>query len=279
MPTWSCPRGGGHPRPLAIGDHVRVAESATIDWLTSSSSSVTNGRDARPGRETRLLDAATRLFARFGFDKTSIDDIARAAAVSKGAVYLHWASKDALFEATLIREGLRLQDNIRASIDADPAGGTLAAIYRHSIVALEQSPLLLAALTFDTRVLGDYLRRQDPAIARQRLAFGEDFVRRMQAANLMRSDLEPGLTAYVMSVISFGLLGIRQFAPDVPAPSFERLADALADLVDRGLATPKADSDAASKAGKQAFRELTDETRTLFSDRASGSRAHPRAED
>jgi AcrR family transcriptional regulator len=245
-----------------------------IDQMTSSVLSVNPGRNSR--RETRLLDAAARLFARFGFDKTSIDEIARAAGVSKGAVYLHWPSKDALFEATLIREGLRLQDDIRASIDADPAGGTLAGIYRHSIVALEGNPLLLAAVTFDARVLGDYVRRQDPSISRQRLAFGEEFVRRMQAASLMRPELEPGVTAYVMTVISFGLLGIRQYAPDLPAPSFERLAVALADLVDRGLAIHAADDD--SEAGKQAFRNLTDETTRLYTDRteaASGSHDRP----
>jgi AcrR family transcriptional regulator len=246
-----------------------------IDPMTTSVLSVNPSRHAR--REGRLLDAAARLFARFGFDKTSIDEIARAAGVSKGAVYLHWPSKDALFEATLLREGLSLQADIQTSIEADPAGGTLAGIYRHSIVALEQNPLLLAVLTFDARVLGDYVRRQDPSISRQRLVFGEEFVRRMQAANLMRADLEPGVTAYIMSVLSFGLLGIRQYAPDLPAPSFERLAVALADLVDRGLAAHAQDADA--EAGKHAFRNLTDNTTRLYTERAqaaSGSHDRPR---
>ena len=248
-----------------------------IDQVTNSVLSVNLDKHAR--REVRLLDAAARLFARFGFAKTSIDEIARAAGVSKGAVYLHWPSKDNLFEATLIREGLRLQADIRTRMNADPAGGTLAGIYRHSIVALEGNPLLLAALTFDARVLGDYVRRQDPSISRQRLVFGEEFVRRMQAANLMRADLEPGVTAYIMTVISFGLLGIRQYAPDIPAPSFERLAVALADLVDRGLATHANDDD--SEAGKQAFRNLTDETTRLYTERAEaagGSHDRPRSQ-
>src|ERR1700737_2414685 len=103
-----------------------------IDSVTTSVAAVkADSRSAR--REARLLDAAARLFARFGFDKTSIDEIAHAAGVSKGAVYLHWPSKDALFEATLIREGLRLLDDLTARIEADPAGGTLGGIYRHGI--------------------------------------------------------------------------------------------------------------------------------------------------
>jgi len=232
--------------------------------MTSSVVSVKPEKNAR--REARLLDAAARLFARFGVDKTSIDEIAREAGVSKGAVYLHWPSKDALFEATLVREGLRLQANIRARIEADPAGGTLAAIYRHSIVALESNPLLFAALTFDARVLGDYVRRQDPSISTQRMAFSQEFVRHMQAANLMRPELDPEVTAYVMTVISFGLLGIRQLAPHIPSPSMERLADALADLVDRGLAT-HGDASASPEAGKDAFAQLTDATVTLYTER------------
>src|SRR3984893_12536216 len=113
-----------------------------IDPVTSSVLPVNLDRSSR--REARLLDAAARLFARFGFDKTSIDEIARAAGVSKGAVYLHWPSKDALFEATLIRESEHLLDEVLERVEADPLGGTLAGIYRHSIVALGSSPLLLA---------------------------------------------------------------------------------------------------------------------------------------
>jgi AcrR family transcriptional regulator len=231
---------------------------------------------SRPRREARLLDAAARLFARFGFDKTSIDEIAHAAGVSKGAVYLHWPSKDALFEATLIRESLRLLDDICARIDADPAGGTLAGIYRHSIVAIGGNPLLLAVLTFDARVLGDYVRRQDPAIHQRRFLFGEEFVRRMQAANLIRAELEPEVTAYVMGVISFGLLGIRQLAPDVTAPTLETLAEALADLVHRGFATTRAAADPplSADAGKHAFRHLVDETKQLYTQRAEVISGH-----
>lgn len=44
-------------------------------------------------RRGRLLDATARLVARYGYDKTSVEEIAREAGVSKGAVYLHWPSK------------------------------------------------------------------------------------------------------------------------------------------------------------------------------------------
>ena len=46
-----------------------------------------------------LLEAATKLFAERGFAATSLDDVARAANVTRGAVYHHFTNKLALFTA------------------------------------------------------------------------------------------------------------------------------------------------------------------------------------
>ncbi len=44
--------------------------------------------DERQRREERLLDAATTLLVRWGYRKTTIDDVAREAGVGKGTIYL-----------------------------------------------------------------------------------------------------------------------------------------------------------------------------------------------
>jgi AcrR family transcriptional regulator len=48
---------------------------------------------------TAILNAAGEVFARFGFKKASVEDIARRAGVGKGSIYLHFESKEALFDA------------------------------------------------------------------------------------------------------------------------------------------------------------------------------------
>jgi AcrR family transcriptional regulator len=48
-----------------------------------------------------LLDAATSLFAEHGYPDTSLDQVAAACRVTKGAVYHHFPSKQALFGAVL----------------------------------------------------------------------------------------------------------------------------------------------------------------------------------
>jgi AcrR family transcriptional regulator len=57
---------------------------------------------ARGSAETRraeILDAALNLFGRYGYRRTSIDDIAGEAGIAKGTVYLSFASKDEVFLA------------------------------------------------------------------------------------------------------------------------------------------------------------------------------------
>lgn len=61
-------------------------------------------RPAKPSddpRRRRLLDAALGMFLRFGFRKTSMDDVARAADLSRQGLYLHFSTKEELFRAAL----------------------------------------------------------------------------------------------------------------------------------------------------------------------------------
>lgn len=48
-----------------------------------------------------ILTVAGRLFGKRGFQSTSVDEIAAAAGVAKGAVYHHFANKEQIFEAVL----------------------------------------------------------------------------------------------------------------------------------------------------------------------------------
>ena len=56
-----------------------------------------------PGSAQReaILVAATAAFLRYGFKKTSMDDVARAAGVSRQGLYLYFDTKDLLFREAL----------------------------------------------------------------------------------------------------------------------------------------------------------------------------------
>ena len=61
------------------------------------------GKRAAQGRATRgqLIEVATGLFAEHGYEGTSIEAVLSAAGVSRGALYHHFAGKEALFEAVV----------------------------------------------------------------------------------------------------------------------------------------------------------------------------------
>lgn len=56
---------------------------------------------ADTARRAGLLEASLAVFARFGFRKTSMDEVARAAQISRQGLYLHFANKEELFRATV----------------------------------------------------------------------------------------------------------------------------------------------------------------------------------
>lgn len=62
----------------------------------------TRRKEARP---QELLDAALGLFVERGYSATRLDDVARRAGVSKGTLYLYYASKEDLFKA-VVRENV-----------------------------------------------------------------------------------------------------------------------------------------------------------------------------
>lgn len=65
----------------------------------------------------RILDMAEQEFHRRGVSRTSLEDIARAAGVTRGAIYWHFADKTDLFDAMMKRVTLPLEQEINRSDD------------------------------------------------------------------------------------------------------------------------------------------------------------------
>ena len=84
-------------------------------------------RLTREARRETILDAATEVFGRLGFEATRMEDVASAAGIAKGLLYKHFSSKDALFQALIDRQGQAYAAELRGALagsdlDADPLG-------------------------------------------------------------------------------------------------------------------------------------------------------------
>ncbi|MDI6907715.1 MAG: TetR/AcrR family transcriptional regulator [Thermoanaerobacterales bacterium] len=76
-----------------------------------------------PDKKRRVFDAAARLFARKGFEKTTVDEIAEAAEVAKGTVYYYFKGKEDLF-LFLVEEGMAiLKDRVRGAVRGEKDAG------------------------------------------------------------------------------------------------------------------------------------------------------------
>jgi AcrR family transcriptional regulator len=75
------------------------------------------GRNAERSKE-RISNAATKIFAKLGFDGARVDAIAAAAEVNKQLLYHHFGSKDALFTAVLERAYLSIRTQ-EAALELD----------------------------------------------------------------------------------------------------------------------------------------------------------------
>jgi AcrR family transcriptional regulator len=75
-----------------------AADVALADGASLSDSSADPSAGPERSKVRRILDAAASVFARRGFSDARMDDVAEEAGVSKGGLYLHFPSKDALFD-------------------------------------------------------------------------------------------------------------------------------------------------------------------------------------
>ncbi|GAA4431879.1 TetR/AcrR family transcriptional regulator [Actinokineospora soli] len=93
---------------------------------------VTRSRREQYSEATRaaILEAATRRFATDGFTATGLEDIAGDIQATRGAVYHHFASKRAVFEAVLEEQEIAAITRTRAAQarESDPWRGALAAM-------------------------------------------------------------------------------------------------------------------------------------------------------
>ncbi|XHS78807.1 TetR family transcriptional regulator [Burkholderiaceae bacterium UC74_6] len=87
-------------------------------------------RTKQEALETRekLLDAAEVLFQREGVSRTSLQQIAQEAGLTRGAVYWHFKDKAELFDAMMRRGTMPLEQGISRPVDGQPEDGAMSLI-------------------------------------------------------------------------------------------------------------------------------------------------------
>jgi AcrR family transcriptional regulator len=210
--------------------------------------------DERKLREKRILDAAAALLVRFGYRKTTIDDVAREAGVGKGTIYLHWKDKNELFRASIWREQQRYTEELQRRLASDPQGGLLHRITVHAMLAALSNPLMTAILSGNSDIFNGFLGAYDQDFLNQLLGDTDSYIVELQRAGLVRSDIPAPVITYLLTALKFGIINTPDVMSREHVPRMEQLAEALSDLIRRWLEPEQLPSE--SEPGKQLFSDL-----------------------
>jgi AcrR family transcriptional regulator len=214
--------------------------------------------EAPEPRVERVLDSAAELLVRWGYQRVTIDEIARHAGIGKGTVYLHFRTKEALFLTVLLRTHRQVAERRVQSMEADPASVLPAVLMRESYLEMAADPVLRSLYLGDAEVLGRLAHEAATTLKelteRRAEAFREH-LRLLQAAGCLRGDLSVDALRYTVTAIVMGFYTVDGMqlpgpdpdvtdkaafleqaiaaavqVPDPPAAELERLAPAIAQL-------------------------------------------------
>jgi AcrR family transcriptional regulator len=185
------------------------------------------------GEATRsqLIAVATRLFAAQGYEDTSIDAVLREAGVSRGSLYHHFASKEALFEAVL--EDVEAKVGERTLAATAGADGPVAALRAGCLewIRVAGDPVVRRILLIDAPSVLGWQRWR--AMGERPLGFIKAVLQLVAGEGRMRPDLVDPLAHVVLAAIDEVALLVAQ--SDDPEDAMRTGADAIDELLRRLL--------------------------------------------
>ncbi len=217
--------------------------------------------DERKLREERILDAAAALLVRWGYRKTTIDDVAREAGVAKGTIYLHWKDKSELFRSALMHAQQQASADVMQRIAADPEGGLPHRLWMHGMLAALSNPLMAAIMKGKTDIFQGLIGAFDPGTLHQLTGDYEEYIVQLQHAGLMRADLPVSVITFLTSALKIGIINTPDLLGPEHTPPMEQLTEAISDLMRRWLEPQQPPSDSA--VGKQLVTEWLEKVKEV----------------
>lgn len=186
---------------------VRMTTSNSKSLLELAYDDALAQSDDEDRTRTRLLDAAYEQFCRTGIQRSSMEEIARRADLSRITLYRKFDTKDALVDQVLLREirryFIRFLDDISR---ADSAADRVVAGFVSSLHAIRTNPLIGGLLDAEPTLLaGSVVGNGEEMLATVR-QFVAGQLRREQEAGTISGELDTDLVAEMMVRVSSSFL-------------------------------------------------------------------------
>ncbi len=198
---------------------------------------MTGRRESREDKRRRIIDAAVEVFAAKGFFGSRVSEIAEAAGVADGTIYLYFRSKDdlliSLFEEKMAEIIRRLLDLLATT--SDPEQKVRRYIVEHLKLVAEQ-PSLMQVLTVELRQSARFIKEYSPKAFGRYLAVLGGVLEEGQRAGVFRRDLDPAIVRRALfgAVDELSLEWVLR-GKDAPRPDPVVVGEQVADLILRGL--------------------------------------------
>jgi AcrR family transcriptional regulator len=203
--------------------------------MSPVSSNKTDNLTSRQARAEQILSAAAELFARFGYKRVTIDDIATQADIGRGTIYQFWKTRQALYSAVLEREFLAVIEEILGAIRRDPKESLTHRIVRAEFLAVMRHPILHAIFTADESMLGKS-SIDDVLSGHQNMIFRE-YRQLMVEHGLLRDDITDTELDHALTATVIGFFLVEPFSENQDQLDLDRQADLLATTVQRAFET------------------------------------------
>ncbi len=201
------------------------------------SSSIPARADRAARTRQRILDAAGQCFATNGFAKTTVEEIALRAGVSKALVYHRFRSKEEILEAVLERTLDEWQAAGRWRIaEGDSVVDALARMHRAALAWVRANPVVGALFSLEPMVLHSV---GEESVRRRMEEFRAELVAAIEGgieSGELRADLDPERVADVVRLQYLALVE-QVLDPRWLGSPDDGLVDASLDILFHGIAT------------------------------------------
>ena len=192
-------------------------------------------KQAAGEKRERILRAATKVFARKGFYATKVSEVAKAAGVADGTIYLYFRNKDdllvSLFEDRIDRLLLTLKRELEARPDAE---SRLRCVIEVQLGLLEGERDLAEVITVNLRQSTKLMKQY----AAPKFALYLDLIAEVVSEGQKGAVFREGVSPHVMARAIFGALdGVTMTwaLGRADAGGLSRAATQVADVLLRGL--------------------------------------------
>ncbi len=151
----------------------------------------------------RILDAAFDCVSGVGLGRTTVEDVARHAGLSRQTIYRYFPSKDVLILSLVLREEEKFLDGVRMAFATDPdLEEAVADGIEFCLRFAREHPLLDRLLATDSETLLPYLTiRSTPILMRARTTVTELIASRVGGATGVLNELVDVLVRVMVSYL------------------------------------------------------------------------------